>query len=83
MNGTNQKQSLVKSDLRYYFIRLTIFRACALYPLASSYKSYVSVYLLALVVEAQALINMLGVHTAGQVNNNVKWSIYTSLMIEH
>ncbi len=26
MNGTNQNWSLVKSELRYYFIRLTIFK---------------------------------------------------------
>ncbi len=26
MNGTNQNQSLGKSELRYYFIRLTIYQ---------------------------------------------------------
>ncbi len=37
MNGTNQNQSLGKSELRYYFIRLTICnhgKTCAFYGYA-------------------------------------------------
>ena len=36
MNGTNQNQSLGKSELRYYFIRLTIYYMCILWFLAQN-----------------------------------------------
>ncbi len=47
MNGTNQNQSLVKSELRYYFIRLMIYyfkRSVVLSGLRSLHSLYLAIF---------------------------------------